>query len=71
MPTVSLRVSEEELEAWRALAGPRRLSEWLRSLANDAAETPEAARSPGMASGSGGLQSVLGPESPSYDEMGQ
>lgn len=57
MPTVSLRVTEEERAAWHAAAGPRRLSEWLRSLANAAAETPEAARSPGMASGAGGLQS--------------
>jgi hypothetical protein len=48
MPTVSLRVSEEEREAWRRLAGPRRLSEWLRSIANDAAKTPEEAWSPGM-----------------------
>lgn len=58
MPTVTLRVSDEELSAWLAVAGePRKLSRWLRACANAAVESPEAAGSPGMASGVGGLQS--------------
>lgn len=58
MPTISLRCSEQEYVAWRqAAGGPRDLSKWIRLHANAAVESPEAARSPGMASGSGGLQS--------------
>jgi hypothetical protein len=37
MPTVSLRVSDEEREAWaKAAGGKRKLSAWIRAQANAA-----------------------------------